>query len=135
VKLHLINMENKKVVILFNDFDPVLPRVIRMKFQQDSNWETIVTNGFDEALKTFNDIKPDLLITDIILNDDKNRTGFDLIKTIRDSEDGKQTKIVVLSDLGEESDKQMAKQMGADFYFVKSQTSVADLIVQLKTIV
>jgi|PlaIllAssembly_1097288.scaffolds.fasta_scaffold143580_2 DNA-binding response OmpR family regulator len=128
-------MENKKVVILFNDFDPVLPRVIRMKFQQDSNWETIVTNGFDEALKTFNDIKPDLLITDIILNDDKNRTGFDLIKTIRDSEDGKQTKIVVLSDLGEESDKQMAKQMGADFYFVKSQTSVADLIVQLKTIV
>jgi len=128
-------MENKKVVILFNDFDPVLPRVIRMKFQQDSNWETIVTGGFDEALKTFNDIKPDLLITDIILNDDKNRTGFDLIKTIRDSEDGKQTKIVVLSDLGEESDKQMAKQMGADFYFVKSQTSVADLIVQLKTIV
>lgn len=128
-------MENKKVVILFNDFDPVLPRVIRMKFQQDPNWETIVTGGFDEAMSKFNEIKPNLLITDIILNDEKGRTGFDLIKTIKDNEMGKATKIVVLSDLSEESDKETAKKMGADYYFVKSQTSVTDLILQLKTIV
>lgn len=124
-------MEKNMAVILFNDSDPVFNRVVKLKFQRELNWEVKVTSSYDEAYNVFLNSKPDLFMTEIVLNDPQGRTGFDLIKALKDK-GLKQT--IVLSTLGQDSDKKLAKELGVDHYFVKSEISLLQLLEELKKI-
>jgi DNA-binding response OmpR family regulator len=128
-------MDKKSVMILFNDSDPVFSRVIRVKFKNDANWDTVITTEYSEAFRIFKEIKPDLFITEILLNDNAGRNGFDLIREIKSSNDSKDVRIVVLTDLREDSDREVAKSLGVDYYFVKSEISIIQLIDEIKKIV
>ncbi len=118
-------------VILFNDSDPVFNGVVKLKFQRELNWDVKVTSSYDEAYNEFLATRPELFMTEIVLNDPEGRTGFDLIKALKDKG---LKKTVVLSTLGQESDKKLAKELGVDHYFVKSEISLLQLLEELKLI-
>jgi DNA-binding response OmpR family regulator len=124
-------MDKNMAVILFNDSDPVFNRVVKLKFQRELNWEVKVTSSYDEAYNEFLATRPELFMTEIVLNDPEGRTGFDLIKALKDKG---LKKTVVLSTLGQESDKKLAKELGVDHYFVKSEISLLQLLEELKLI-
>lgn len=127
-------MKDKKIVILFNDKDPVLARVSKVKFEQKPNWEFVITENYLEALLSIKKDMPSVLITEIIINDPEGRTGFDLIADVEKLEGGKKLPIVVLSELSQAEDKDKAKQAGADYYFVKSEISIKQLINEIDKI-
>ncbi|HOY46777.1 MAG TPA: hypothetical protein PKU95_04055 [Candidatus Dojkabacteria bacterium] len=124
-------MDKNMAVILFNDSDPVFNRVVKLKFQRELNWDVKVTSSYDEAYNEFLATRPELFMTEIVLNDPEGRTGFDLIKALKDKG---LKKTVVLSTLGQESDKKLAKELGVDHYFVKSEISLLQLLEELKLI-
>lgn len=68
------------------------------------------TSGFDQAVS----IKPQLLLVDLKL---PGMSGIDLCKKLR--ADRVQTPIIVLSALGDEVDKVLLLEIGADDYIVK----------------
>jgi len=123
--------ENKKILILLNDNDMLMARVCKNKFLKEEGWESIITDDYDLALKKISDSKPDVILTNIILKS-TGKNGFDLIKEIRSNSNLNDTKVVVFSELGQESDIQQAINLGANEYYVKSKMTIKEVIEKIK---
>jgi len=80
-----------------------------------------------EAWKAIEKENFDVIIADIIM---PKMSGYDLIKQIREKKIT--TPIIVSSNLGQNEDRERAKSLGANEYFVKATLSVAELIFLVK---
>lgn len=130
-------MEKKTILLLLNDTDPVLTRVMRNKYKHETGWDSVITDSVDKALELFAKNKPDIVITEIILKYSEGRSGFDFIEMMRNEEESIETSkplIVVLTELSQEEDKQKAKSLGVDHYYVKSEISIFNFIEEIKSI-
>jgi len=121
----------KKVLILLSDLNPMLSRVYRNKFEAEESFKAILTPSYKEALDTIKKEKPALIVTDIIL---EKGNGFDLIREVRKNSDKKQAKtpIIILTDLGAESDQKKALDLGANDYLIKTELTINDAISKIK---
>lgn len=125
--------ETKKILILLNDPDPFLTRVLKNKFQKDAGWDCLLTESYNDALTSIIEQAPNAVITDLILKD-STKTGFDLIRQVGQAT-RKEVPIIVFSELRSKEDKQKAESLGATHYFVKSEIDVAHLIEEVEKIV
>lgn len=122
----------KTILFLLSDSDPILVRVIKNKFQKDAGWESIITTNYTEAWMAYEKQKPDALMTELLLQDESGKTGFDLIGAIRAKEGGI-LPIAVFTELAQKEDRERANQVGANYYFIKSQVTLNELIASLKS--
>lgn len=107
--------ERKKILIV--DDDPIIVETIVQALEEEEyNYEIIsASDGFEAGLQV-NHFKPHLLILDIMMPDIK---GYDVCKKIKENEETKDIKIIVLSAyLDDEKFKKM-KEYGADLCFSK----------------
>ena len=80
------------------------------------------------ALEVLKDVSPDLIILDVMM---PNLSGFEVCKQLR--RDGNETPIILLTAKGEEIDKVLGLEMGADDY-VQKPFSIRELIARVKAI-
>ncbi len=121
--------ENKKKQILLIEDDKFLRKVYSVKLEKEGYDLLIAKNG-EEALTLLFHNKPDLILLDLIL---PKITGFDLLTTLKTSDDYKKDiKVIILSNLGQKSDIDKAKSLGAIDYIVKSNTSMVDVVATIK---
>jgi len=125
---------SKTILILLNDTDLVLLNVIKTKFKKDGGWESIITTNYDDATNAYEREKPDSVLTEIIINDNQGRTGFDFISEIRNKKNRANPQVIIFTDLGLDDDKERAKKLGVDHYFVKSKITLNDLTKEIKKI-
>jgi len=103
--------------ILVVDDDPIIVETIVQSLEEDEHdYEVIsASDGFEAGIQV-NHFKPNLLILDIMMPDIK---GYEVCKKIKNEEETKDIKIIVLSAyLDEEKFKKM-KEHGADVCFSK----------------
>jgi CheY-like chemotaxis protein len=103
--------------ILVVDDDPIIVETIVQALEEEEfDYEVIsASDGFEAGLQV-NHFKPHLLILDIMMPDIK---GYEVCRKIKETEETKDTKIIVLSAyLDEEKFKKM-KDYGADLCFSK----------------
>lgn len=86
-------------------------------------------NGID-AIKLAFDEKPDLILLDIMLPE---KDGYDVCREIRLSNEVRNIPIVMLTAKGEEFDKVLGLELGADDYVTKP-FSVRELVARVKAI-
>ncbi len=109
--------EDEKKRILIVDDDPIIVETLVMALEEEEHDYEIISasDGFEAGLQV-NHFKPHLLILDIMMPDIK---GYEVCKKIKENEDTKDTKIIVLSAyLDDEKFKKM-KEYGADLCFSK----------------
>jgi two-component system, OmpR family, alkaline phosphatase synthesis response regulator PhoP len=82
----------------------------------------------EEALQRVRDEAPDLVLLDLIM---PKLQGFEVLRILKQDPATKQIPVVVLSNLGQESDVQQALQSGAAAYFIKANLSLQDLVTQV----
>ncbi len=87
-----------------------------------------VTNG-EDALAAALSYKPDLVLLDIMM---PKVSGFDVLDILRNTPDTANLKIIMLTALSQDSDKERAQSLGVDDYLVKSQVVIADVIERIK---
>lgn len=124
-----------QVFVLFNDNDPFLTRVIKAKLKKKLDWEMIITSNYNEAIMSLENLSPHVILTELILNDTEGRSGFDLLDKISTMENLTETKVVVLSDLKQKEDMELAMSKGADYFFAKSDISINEIIEKLQEII
>jgi two-component system phosphate regulon response regulator PhoB len=73
--------------------------------------------------------KPDLIILDVMM---PKVSGFEVLDILRNTPETANLKIIVLTALGQDGDKQRASDLGADDYLVKSQVVIADVIARIR---
>ncbi|MDZ7374173.1 MAG: response regulator transcription factor [candidate division KSB1 bacterium] len=109
--------------ILIVEDEPEMASGLKDNFEFDGHEVHIARNG-EEALQMAEDLRPDLIILDVML---PRKSGFDVCRELRQK--GTQTPIIMLTARGQEIDKVLGLELGADDYITKP-FSVRELLAR-----
>jgi DNA-binding response OmpR family regulator len=120
-------MATKPRILLVED-DLALATAYRVRMEAEGFEVKHCPNG-EEALQTALEYHPDLIVLDIMM---PKISGFDVLDILRNTKQTAHTKIVILTALSQPSDRQRAKDLGADEFLVKSQAVIADVMKRIR---
>lgn len=120
--------DTKSRRILLVEDDDALANVYMMRLRAENFDVARVANG-EDALAAAKDHKPDLVLLDAMM---PKVSGFDVLDILRNTPETANLKIIMLTALSQESDKQRAQGLGVDDYLVKSQVVISDVIDRIK---
>ena len=103
-------MANERIMVVDDDVN--ICELIRLYLEKEKYSVAIVNDGL-EAVSTFADVKPDLVLLDIML------PGLDGWQVCRKLRSVSNVPIIMLSAKGETFDKVLGLELGADDYIVK----------------
>lgn len=122
-------MEMPKVLIIEDDH--FLSSILKSKLEKEG-FEVHQAFDGDEGLATLQNMRPDLILLDLIM---PKLSGFDVLQQVSVDPELNQIPIMVASNLGQDSDIQKAKQLGAVDYYVKVRTSIDELAQLVKNVI
>lgn len=79
----------------------------------------------EEALAMAIKERPKLIISDVMM---PKISGFDMLDILRSTTETKNIKVIMMTALSSEDQRQRGEQLGADRYLVKSQVGIEDVI-------
>ena len=120
------NVLSKKILVV--EDDPFLSNLLKIRLEKE-RLNVILAKDGDEAIKKIQETDPDLILLDLIL---PKKSGFEVLQNISLDPNFKNKPVVIISNLGQTSDVQKAKELGAIEYFVKAKISIDDLILKIK---
>ncbi len=114
--------------ILFVEDDDGLAQVYLTRLDAEGFQVKRVPNG-EDALAAALEFKPDLILLDAMM---PQVNGFDVLDILRNTPETTNVKVIMLTALSQETDRQKAESLGVDDYLVKSQVVIADVIEKIK---
>jgi len=120
-------MPNEKIKILLIEDDATLVEMYEMKFKE-SEFEILVADRGAQGLEIAEKQVPDIILLDIILPE---MDGFAILRELKKDEKTKRIPVLLLSNLGQDSDIEKGKKLGAEDYLVKANytpTQVVDMV-------
>ena len=122
-----ISNKTKKIFII--EDEKSLQEALAARLKKDG-FETEAAFDGAEALEKLKTLTPDVILLDIIL---PKMDGFAVLEKIKEDIRIKDIPVIVLSNLGQDTDIKRALDMGAADYFVKAQHSIAEILKLIKT--
>lgn len=104
-------------------------------------YQTLLSNhGFqvkhcsdgEVALSMAVEFQPDVILLDIMM---PKLNGLDVLDILRNTPQTAMTKIIVLTALGEPTDREKAMARGADDFFVKPEVSTTEVIQRIQEVI
>ncbi len=92
---------------------------------QAEGYTIVSAKDGEEALVVAKAEKPDLVISDVMM---PKISGFEMLDILRNTEELKAVKVIMLTALGQTDDQKRADKLGADRYLVKSQVTLEDIV-------
>jgi len=117
----------RKKILLVED-DETLAGVYTERLLAEGFDVRHVANG-EEALSNAIEYKPDLILLDVMM---PKISGFDVLDILRNTPETTNTRIIILTALSQEKDKERAQSLGVDDYLVKSQVVIADVVDRIR---
>lgn len=120
--------ENKKRILIIED-DVHISRVYDVKLKKEG-FDTIFAVNGEEGVEKITAEKPDLIILDLMV---PRKDGFGVLEDIKKDPELAKIPVLVLSNLGQQSDKDRALALGANEYLIKVNYSMQDVIDRAKS--
>ncbi|POY38606.1 response regulator [Solitalea longa] len=117
------------MTILVAEDEPIMLTTIALRLKKDG-FNVITAKDGKEALDRLNEIKPDLIITDMMM---PYISGLEVIQQVRKKYE-EQIPIIILSSMGQENIVVEAFQAGANDYLTKP-FSPAELTIRAKRLI
>ena len=118
----------KEKILIVDDEEHIIEL---LKFNLlNAGYEVLTANNGIDAVKIAKAEKPSLILLDLML---PGLDGFDVCKEIKKDKDMKNTSIIMLTAKGEELDKILGLELGADDYITKP-FSVRELLARVKAV-
>ena len=111
-------MPQKKLLLV--EDDPFLSSLLKARLAKEGFVVSYAADG-EEALELLRKEKPDLVLLDLIL---PKKSGFEVLEIMRDDPRLIKLPVMIVSNLGQESDIARGKELGAVAYFIKAKTSI-----------
>jgi len=118
-----------KETILIVEDDKHISKLIKFNLEK-ANYDCAIAATGEKALEALDDRPVDLIILDIML---PGMDGFGICRTIKEKEKLKNIPIIMLTAKGEEVDRIVGLELGADDYIVKP-FSPRELVLRVKAI-
>ena len=90
---------------------------------QAEGYSTAVAADGEEGLVVAMKEKPDLIIADVMM---PKLSGFEMVENLRSSPEMKNTKVIMMTALGQAEDQARGEKLGVVKYLVKSQVTLED---------
>lgn len=114
------------------DDDRFLLDMYAVKFKNAGHDVAVFQSAEDGLAALRKDPAPDALLVDIIM---PNMTGFDFLEAVKKEGLGKETKFIVLSNQGQNSDLEKAKELGAAGYIIKASAIPSEVLSETINII
>lgn len=118
---------NTQTILLVED-DDNLANVYQTRLQAEGFNVVRVSNG-EDALQAALQARPHLILLDVMM---PKVSGFDVLDILRNTPETAQAKIIMLTALSQDADRERAKALGVDDYLIKSQVVIADVVDRIK---
>src|SRR4030042_3435061 len=118
-------MEYRKKILVVDD-DKKLTEIIE-RYLSQYEFKVFIANDGKEFENIIKDKKPDLILLDVML---PGESGFDILREVQKNFD---VPIIMLTAKGDEVDKVIGLEMGADDYITKP-FSIRELIARIRTV-
>ncbi|MCX7653720.1 MAG: response regulator transcription factor [Fervidobacterium sp.] len=118
----------KKTIMIIDD-QPEILELVSFTLQKEG-YDIVPVEDAEKALQELKEKDIDMFIVDIML---PNMDGFEFVRTIRATDKHKLTPVIFLSAKGEEFDKVLGLELGADDYIVKP-FSVRELLARIRAV-
>lgn len=122
----MADFKGKKILLV--EDDDGLASVYVARLEAEGLDVKRVADG-EDALAAAVDHKPDLILLDIMM---PKVSGYDVLDILRNTPETANIKVIMLTALGQDGDKEKADKLGADDYLVKSQVVISDVIERIK---
>ena len=113
--------------ILIADDEPNIVTALEFLLQR-GGYEVLIARDGEEALKTLESARPDLVLLDIMM---PVKSGYEICRRIRERPEWAHIKVVMLSAKGRDAEVNKGMAMGADLYVTKP-FSTRELMDQIK---
>jgi len=123
--------ESQKRKILVVEDDQFLSSIIEEHFKK-VGYSVEIAKGGAEALKFIEKSIPDIMLLDILMPE---VSGFDVLKKVRADARYKDMPIIVFSNLGQESEIEEGKRLGADDFLVKARFMISEVIQKVDALI
>lgn len=117
----------KQTILLIED-DPLLIDIYSTKFKE-SGFEVQVADSGEKALSLLSKVSPSLIVMDIVL---PQVDGWELLAVAQKQENLKNTKIIVLSNLGQKEEIEKGISLGADRYLIKAHFTPSQVVKEVR---
>jgi DNA-binding response OmpR family regulator len=127
-KSNAVNLEGKKIVWV--EDDQFLNDIITRKLTPTKCLLFTAKEG-EEAIKIISREIPDIVMLDIILS---GIDGFEILRRIKSDPKTKNIPVILLSNLGSESDVEKGKTLGAVSFMIKATVTPNEIIERIKEV-
>lgn len=108
--------------------DPVINQMYRMKFEADGFDVQMADNG-QSGVELVKNFQPDIILLDLQM---PHMNGAEALTEIRAAEWGKDTPVLILTNLGEEEAPDTLKVLGVSSYIVKADLTPKQVVARVK---
>ena len=116
--------------ILIVDDESDLRNLLDINLKREG-FETAVASTGEEALTLAAQLRPTLVLLDLMLPD---LSGTEVCRRLRNSAETRDIPIIMVTARGEEIDRVVGFEVGADDYVVKSNMSVRELVLRVRAV-
>ncbi|NCN53078.1 response regulator [Candidatus Wolfebacteria bacterium] len=117
----------EKKVLLVED-DAFLRSLLSNRLKRDGIDVVTATTG-DAAVEAIKSNNPDLVLLDIIL---PGKSGFEIMEEIKADPQVPNVPVIIISNLGQDSDIERGRELGVADYLVKADTPIDDLVSKIR---
>ena len=121
-------MSNQNIKILLVEDDQTLTEMYALKFKE-SGFELLLANDGLSGLEIAKKELPQVILLDIMM---PKMDGFAVLTELKKDDQTKNTPVLMLSNLGQESDVEKGKKLGANDYIVKASMTPSQVIEKVK---
>lgn len=116
----------KKLIFVVED-ETAYGNILKNKLEKEGYDVVLIRNG-KEVFEFAKTKKPQLIILDLIL---PGKNGFEILSEIKKDKELCDIKVIILSNLGQNEDKEKTLALGANGYLVKSDETFYDVIEKI----
>ena len=121
-------MKSKEAKILLAEDDKYICRAYKDGLER-AGFQVLVAFDGVEAMQKVRSEKPDLILLDLIM---PVKNGFEMLEELKKDPAFKRIPVIILSNLGQDSDREKGKSLGAVDYLVKSDFSMKEVIRKIR---
>lgn len=117
----------RQTIMIVED-DSFVMDIFKTKLLQEGFLVVEAINGI-EALKKLKNVKPDLMLLDIIM---PYVSGLEVLKKMKENEDTKNIPVILLTNLSQKEEVDKGMELGARDYLIKSHFTPSEVLEKIK---
>ena len=115
-----------KVALIEDDLGII--EMYKLKFESSPHELSVATDG-DSGLALVKKEKPDLVLLDILM---PKKNGFEIVKEMREDPELAKTKIIMLTNLGDDETQKQFKSLGVKDYIIKADLTPKEVLEKVE---